>query len=72
MSTAKKIYEHLLKLPESAQAEVLDFVSYLEAKETKSLPESSLQLEISLAMAMRGMEEETTPEYSMADLKEVF
>ena len=72
MSTAEKIYEHLLKLPESAQAEVFDFVSYLERKETDGSSEMALLSEISLAMAMRGMEAEPTPEYSLADLKEVF
>lgn len=73
MATAAEIIcEHLRNLPESAQAEVLDFVGYLEAKTRNAAQESDVQLETSLALAMRGMEDETVPEYSMADLKELF
>ena len=32
MSTAKKIYREVLKLPESLAQEVLDFVEYIEQK----------------------------------------
>ena len=72
MSTAEKILEQLQNLPESVQAEVLDFVSYLEAKTKNTVQEPNVELEISLLMAMRGMEDEDVPEYSRDDLKEVF
>jgi hypothetical protein len=33
MTDAERVYEHLKKLPESAVAEVLDFVEFLEQKQ---------------------------------------
>jgi hypothetical protein len=72
MNTAEKIYGHLLNLPESVQDEVLDFVSYLETKANNAILEPNIELKISLAMEMRGMEDEDLPEYTMDDLKEVF
>ena len=75
MAVAEKIYEHLQKLPESVQAEVLDFVAYLEAKAVDRQSadrELSSQSEVAIALAMRGLEDEASPEYSLDDLKEVF
>ena len=74
MSVAEKICKHIQDLPESLQAEVLDFVGYLEAKATRQggAREHITSSEISLALAMRGMENETIPEYSRDDLKGEF
>ncbi len=74
MAVAEKICEHLQNLPESVQAEVLDFVGYLEAKSLRQgvAQEPFTPAEISLALAMRGMEKEELPEYSRDDLKEMF
>jgi len=74
MAVAEKICEHLLNLPEPLQAEVLDFVGYLEAKSIHQgmAREPFTPYQISLALAMRGMEDEAIPEYSKNDLKEVF
>ncbi len=74
MAVAEKIYEHLQKLPESLQAEVLDFVAYLEAKSAResAADERLTHSEISLALAMRGLEEEPVPEYTPNDVKEHF
>lgn len=66
MTIAEKIVKHVQSLPESLQAEVLDFVEYLETKKDKS--EWSA---FSLSNAMRGMENENSP-YSLNDLKERF
>jgi len=74
MSVAEKICKHIQDLPESLQAEVLDFVGYLEAKATRQggVHDHIISSEISLALAMRGMEDEALPEYSRVDLKGEF
>ena len=68
MTITEKIVQHVQSLPETLQAEVLDFVEYLEFKAEKS--ESDWEA-ISLSSAMRGMEDEQTL-YSLGDLKERF
>jgi hypothetical protein len=77
MTVTDKIYQRVRILPEPMQAQVLDFVEFLLSK-SEADSEDNLQdmdnLEwsnLSLAMAMRGMEDEEEP-YSMADLKETF
>ncbi len=70
MSLAENIIKHIQNLPESFQAEVLDFVEYLESKINKGKKyEETDWSELSLSFAMRGMEEEYSP-YSLNDLKE--
>ncbi len=70
MTISEKIQQHVQKLPASLQAEVLDFVEYLLAKVGSREEEDWSDL--SLAFAMRGMEDEATPLYTTADLKIVF
>jgi Protein of unknown function (DUF2281) len=74
MAVAEKICEQLQNLPEPLQAEALDFVGYLEAKALRQgiAQEHFTPSEISLVLAMRGMEDEDLPEYSRDDLKEAF
>ncbi len=74
MMVAERIYQNVQKLPEPLQAEVLDFVEYLLLKaERAATPEDDNEwADISLALAMRGLEDQETPEYSTADLKEKF
>ena len=73
MTLPEKIIQHLQKLPESVQAEVLDFVEYLESKvgTRQNIPDERDWSTLSLSYAMRGMEDEQTS-YSSNDLKEVF
>ena len=74
MSLPEKILEHLEKLPAPVQAEVLDFVEYLETKIKKGgeiKAENIDWSELSLSFAMHGMENEYSP-YSINDLKEHF
>jgi len=74
MLVAKKIHENVQKLPVSFQAEVLDFVEYLLIKSEREVAQQS-ELDwssFSLASAMRGMEDEDTPTYTIDDLKVVF
>jgi len=69
MSVAERIAEDLQTLPESAQAEVLDFVEFLKTR-TRTAEDAEWSA-FSLAQAMRGMEDEPSP-YSESDLKEAF
>ncbi len=74
MALCERIQEHVEKLPESLQAQVLDFVEYLLAKAEREavLQERRLWFSLSLSSAMRGMEEEDVPTYTTSDLKVVF
>ena len=72
MSLPENIIKHIQNLPESFQAEVLDFVEYLESKINKGKKyegEETDWSKLSLSFAMRDMEEEDSP-YSLSDLKE--
>jgi hypothetical protein len=70
MMIAEKIQQHVQQLPAAFQAEVLDFIEYLLAKSNKRAEDDWSDL--SLTLAMRGMEDEDTPRYTIADLKVVF
>ena len=73
MTVAEKIIQHVKELPEAVQAEVLDFVEYLESKAglSEKMQEDVDWSVFSLSQAMRNMEAESSP-YSTGDLKEVF
>ena len=68
MTVTDKIMQHIQSLPESLQAEVLDYVEYLEAKIGKAEADWTA---FSLSSALRGMGEEPTL-YIANDLKESF
>ena len=74
MTIDEIIQKTVQRLPAELQAEALDFVEYLLSKserEGMSVDEADWN-HISLELAMSGMEEETVPEYTRADLKEIF
>ncbi len=73
MTTTEAILQHLSSLPDSAQREVLDFVRFLESRreELTQREEDATWSRLSLASALRDMEDEDTP-YTLADLKESF
>ena len=73
MILTDKIQAYVQELPATLQAEVLDFVEYLRAKARRTAPESVEDdwNGLSLALAMRGMEQEDTP-YALADIKVSF
>ncbi len=74
MSLADKITAELAALPEAKQAEVLDFIEFLAARQASSAGGREADgewMEASLAQALRGMENEPDT-YSVADLKERF
>jgi hypothetical protein len=70
MDIVERIIEELKTIPESSQAEVLDFVEYLKSKKGRK-EEDSEWSEFSLDSAMRGIEEESSP-YGIKDIKEKF
>jgi hypothetical protein len=74
MMVAEKIYETVQKLPERVQVQVLDFIEYLliKAQQDATPEDQSIWASMSLDLAMRGMENEDTPEYTRADLREEF
>jgi len=67
VSTAEWIFEKSKSLPAPLQDEVLDFVEFLQQKQAS--PEDDWPA-LSLAAAVRGMEDEEWPEYSEKDLVE--
>lgn len=70
MALVEKIQQYVEKLPTSFQAEVLDFVEFLLRKSEHR--EQRDWSDVSLTLAMRGMENEDAPRYTPADLKVVF
>ena len=74
MTITDKIQASVQQLPTAYQAEVLDFVEYLLAKTTRSSREreEGSWSELSLTFAMRGMEDEDSPQYTKSDLKVIF
>jgi len=60
MSTAELIYERSRALPPELQRQVLDFVAFLDQRQS-SPPDDWADL--SLASALRGMETEEWPAY---------
>jgi hypothetical protein len=74
MTVAEKIHQRVLVLPTPMQAEVLNFVEFLLTKVETEVTEMDDRewANFSLEMAMRGMEDEPGPEYTLADLKERF
>jgi len=74
MMVVDKIYDSVQRLPEPLQMEVLDFIEYLlmKAQRDGAAGDEATWVNMSLDLAMRGMEDEDLPEYTMADLKEEF
>jgi hypothetical protein len=70
MTVDEKISQYLQKLPPSLQTEVLDFVEYILSKVERQ--EEQEWSTLSLSFAMRGMEGEDSPTYTLSDLKVVF
>lgn len=68
MTISERIHEKLRGFPEPVQREVLDFVEYLTQKLRKEEDDEWSQL--SMAAALRGLEEEKWPQYNEGDLKE--
>jgi len=69
MNLLEEINQHVKELPEPLQAEVLDFVEFIESKVERHREAEKQWSEFSLSSAMRGMEEEASP-YTLNDIKE--
>jgi hypothetical protein len=67
MIITEKILAYVQRLPAPLQSEVLDFIEYLLAKAERDIPhrESEAWSGLSLTSAMRGMETEETPSYTV-------
>lgn len=63
----ERIQEKVKLLPEPTQYQVLDFVDYLLHR---SRQEDLVWSKLSLRWALRGLEDEEWPEYSMRDIEE--
>lgn len=74
MIITQQIQESVQRLPAPLQSQVLDFVEYLLSKAERDIPrrESKAWSDVSLTSAMRWMENEETPSYTIADLKTLF
>jgi hypothetical protein len=75
MAINERIQESLEKLPSELQAEALDFIEYLlnkSEREAEQQREDAQWNDLSLALAMQGLEDEAGPIYTEADLKVVF
>ena len=75
MTTLDSIHQYAQMLPDSLQQEVLDFVRFLLFKREQEMTPEQEEIEwlnFSLASAMRDMEDEDSPTYTIDDLKEVF
>ncbi len=73
MIVTEQINSKLQRLPALYQQEVLHFVEFLSQKamrEGEAETEEKLWNDFSLTQAMRGLEDDDTPEYTEADLKE--
>ena len=74
MIITEKIQEYVQRLPAPLQSEVLDFIEYLLSKTERDIQRREFESwsDLSLTSAMRGMENEETPSYTLADLKTLF
>jgi hypothetical protein len=67
MTIIDKIQVSVQQLPTAFQAELLDFVEYLLAKTNRGIQEHEAdpRSDLSLPLAMRGMEDEDSPHYQV-------
>jgi hypothetical protein len=74
MSLTDMIEQYVEKLPPSFQSEVLDYVKYLltKADQESMRNEDKDFSNLSLSLAMRGMEKDNDPIYAASDLKATF
>ena len=73
MSTLEETVKVMKELPDKLQTEVRDFAEFLAARGGgASVVRDGDWTTLSLSCAMRGMENEEGPTYSLSDLKEAF
>lgn len=72
MQLNEKIEKYVAALPPSLQGEVLHFVEYLVARAEDEACQREIRdwTDLSLSLAMHGMEEETDPDYFLSDVKD--
>jgi hypothetical protein len=68
MTTSELIYQKVQQLPKSKQAEILEYVEFLGSRQSDEGEMSSHDwTAFSLSNAMRGMEYEEDPGYTLGD-----
>jgi hypothetical protein len=74
MIVAEKITKRIASLPVSVQTEILNYVEFVARKNQirEGQSEDTNWSEFSLNQAMKGLENEDSPEYNELDLKEVW
>ena len=74
MVIADRIHKYIQRLPGRLQAEVLDFIEALlkKAEQDDAVQNERDWSNVSLSLAMRDLEDEDHPEYSVSDLKTSF
>jgi len=70
MALVEKIQQYVQRLPSPFQAEVLDFVEYLLTKAERR--DERDWSDLSLTLALRGMEDEDTSLYTLSDVRVIF
>ncbi len=72
MGKSEIIQDYMHRLPESDQAEVLDFIEFLVARNDQDAEMSDRNefLDYSLRSALRGMGNEDNPKYDLIDIKD--
>jgi hypothetical protein len=71
MQVSEKVEKYVAALPPPLQDEVLHFAEYLlaRAESEADRQEAGEWMVLSLVSAMQGMEDEESPDYSLADIK---
>jgi hypothetical protein len=71
MQVSEKVEKYVAALPAPLQDEVLHFVEYLlaRAEDEASRQEVGAWMTLALSSAMREMEDEEGPDYSLSDVK---
>ena len=72
MSVAEIIFEKVQHMPKTKQMEILHFVEFMDITKSKHHATDKDFSNLSLSLAMKGMENESMPDYSIKDIKQKF
>lgn len=72
MLAEEQIAHKLQKLPPRLQRQVLDFIDFLSQRVEDPQADETSWTKFSISQAMRGLENDSSPEYSETDLKEIW
>lgn len=72
MLAEDQIADKLQKLPPHLQRQVLDFIDFLSQSVEEPQADETSWTKFSISQAMRGLENDGSPEYAESDLKEIW